>query len=228
MNENSAARDYQALLGDATVIEADGHGEKVLLRADDSYLKVFRRKRLLTSAAWYPYAQRFADNTVRLHALGIPCPQVLAVHRFPALGRDVVHYQALPGATLRQLTARPAADFHPAHSAADLRTELGRFIATLHQLGVLFRSIHLGNIVVDEAGVLGLIDIADLKIGRRPLSAFQRRRNFVHLLRYRKDRNWLLEDGGAAFAHGYASAADSSYPAALVQHWLRKTQGAGR
>lgn len=57
--ENDA---YMKLRSGAEIIEADRFGEKVLTLADGSMLKLFRRKRLLSSAAWYPYAQRFADN----------------------------------------------------------------------------------------------------------------------------------------------------------------------
>jgi phage gp46-like protein len=57
---------YLALRADATVLERDLHGDKVLQLADGSYLKLFRRKRLISSAAWYPYAQRFADNALIL------------------------------------------------------------------------------------------------------------------------------------------------------------------
>ncbi|MGH8426151.1 MAG: toluene tolerance protein, partial [Pseudomonas fluorescens] len=47
---------YLALREGAQVLEADGSGDKVLRLTDGSILKLFRRKRLLTSAAWYPYA----------------------------------------------------------------------------------------------------------------------------------------------------------------------------
>lgn len=220
---SDSAIDYSTLRGDAEVVEADGHGEKVLRLADGSYLKVFRRKRLLSSAAWYPYARRFADNAEALARLGISCPHVIHVHRFPIIRRDVVHYHPLPGLTLRQIIqgARPEIDMHT------LLGQLGRFVAALHDAGVFFRSIHLGNIVLGDDGRLGLIDIADMQIGRRPLPRFKRKRNFAHLLRYREDRAWLLADDGLAFAEGYAAQAGKSYGTQNLQAWLRTTAGAG-
>ncbi|MCP5319679.1 MAG: toluene tolerance protein [Pseudomonadales bacterium] len=213
-----SANDYFVLRGDAEVIEADGHGEKVLRLRDGSYLKLFRRKRLLSSALWYPYARRFADHAVTLERLGIPCPQIIAVHRFPGIRRDVVHYHPLPGATLRQLVQGNRVECEtPA-----LRTRLGRFVARLHDLGVFFRSIHLGNIVLDDDGRLGLIDIADMKIASRPLSRPRRRRNLVHLLRYREDGAWLLSDHGQAFAEGYVMQAGPDWSTQIVQAWLCK------
>lgn len=188
--------------GQATIIEQDGHGPKVMVLPDGTYLKLFRRKRLISSASWYPYAQRFVDNTGALLACAIPCPEVIECFRVREIARDVVHYRPLPGRTLRQLVAQGE------QCPPNLRRQLGRFIATLHEAGIYFRSIHLGNIVQTPEGQLGLIDVADLKAGRRPLSSWHRRRNTKHLLRVAVDRTWILgDDGDAAFSAGYAEVA---------------------
>lgn len=175
---------YLALRADAELIERDRHGEKVLRLADGSYFKLFRRKRLLSSAAWYPYARRFADNTVALAARGIPCPVMIATWRIPSIERDAVHYRPLAGHTLRQLIQAGAA-------TAALRDKLFGFVGQLHEKGIYFRSLHLGNIVLTPAGELGLIDVADLRAAKRPLYAYQRRRNLKHLYRDPQDRAWL-------------------------------------
>lgn len=190
---------YLALREGATVLEADGTGDKVLRLADGSMLKLFRRKRLLSSAAWYPYAQRFADNCRHLQERQIPCPVVKAVYRIGAIERDAVHYAPLPGQTLRQVLEEPA-------DHDQLRAQLGRFIAILHERGVYFRSAHMGNVVLTPDGELGLIDIADLRIFRRPLRKSQRLRNFKHMLRYPQDRQWLLDAGDSSFVDGYLAA----------------------
>ncbi|WP_371364228.1 lipopolysaccharide kinase InaA family protein [Pseudomonas sp. QL9] len=187
---------YESLRDGAEVLEADRYGDKVLHLADGNFLKLFRRKRLISSAALYPYAQRFADNAQALQRLGIPCPQTIAVYRIPGIARDAVHYEPLPGDTLRQLIA--AGD-----NGNELRAQLGELIATLHDKGVYFRSLHLGNVVRTPEGRLGLIDIADMKARRRPLNRLQRKRNFAHMLRYADDRQWLLADQGAALAAAY-------------------------
>lgn len=190
---------YLALREGATVLEADGTGDKVLRLIDGSMLKLFRRKRLLSSAAWYPYAQRFADNCRHLQERQIPCPVVKAVYRIGAIERDAVHYAPLPGQTLRQVLEEPA-------DHDQLRAQLGRFIAILHERGVYFRSAHMGNVVLTPEGELGLIDIADLRIFRRPLRKSQRLRNFKHMLRYPQDRQWLLDAGDSSFVEGYLAA----------------------
>lgn len=202
---------YESLRTGATVLEADRHGDKVLRLADGNFLKLFRRKRLISSAALYPYAQRFADNAVALQHLGIPCPTTLAVYRIPAIARDAVHYQPLPGDTLRQLIAT-------GDTGDELRGQLGELIATLHDLGVYFRSLHLGNVVRTPEGRLGLIDIADMKPRRRALNRQQRKRNFAHMLRYAEDRQWLLADQGAALATAYLRTSPVHWkPQALMQ-----------
>ncbi|MGC4010291.1 MAG: lipopolysaccharide kinase InaA family protein [Pseudomonas sp.] len=187
---------YEAMRAGAQVLEADKHGDKVLRLADGNFLKLFRRKRLISSAALYPYAQRFADNTDTLHRLQIPCPQIIAVYRIADIARDAVHYQPLPGDTLRQVIEAGEAD-------TQLAAQLGELIAELHDQGVYFRSLHLGNVVKTPEGTLGLIDLADMKKQRRALSRQQRKRNFAHMLRYTQDRQWLLAGNADSLAAAY-------------------------
>ncbi|HBX57091.1 lipopolysaccharide kinase InaA family protein [Pseudomonas sp. UBA2684] len=179
----------------AELLEADHYGEKVLRLVNGNFLKLFRRKRLLSSAALYPYAQRFADNATALQQRGIPCPQVLDVYRISAIQRDAVHYLPLPGQTLRQIT--------DTHAKEQLRQQLGKFIAQLHASGIYFRSLHLGNIVLTPEGELGLIDIADLQAQRSALGKTKRLRNFRHILRDPRDQDWLLENKNSRFFESY-------------------------
>lgn len=194
---------YLALRDGAQVLEADRFGDKVLQLRNGNFLKLFRRKRLLTSAALFPYAQRFADNASALQQRGVPCPQVLAVYRIKSIQRDAVYYAPLPGLTLRQLFDKP-------ELAASLRTQLGEFVAQLHASGVYFRSLHLGNIVLTPDKHLGLIDIADLKCQGRALSTQKRMRNFQHMYRVGTDRAWLEQEPDAAFFQAYAYSAKLS------------------
>ncbi|HKS14695.1 MAG TPA: toluene tolerance protein [Pseudomonas sp.] len=175
---------YLTLRQGADVLEADGKGDKVLRLSDGTMLKLFRRKRLLTSALWAPYAQRFAQNCRALHERDVECPTARRVYRIPSIERDAVHYDPLPGRTLRQLL--------DSDTPEGLRAQLGVFVARLHEAGVYFRSAHLGNVVLTPENNLGLIDIADLRIYRKPLGKRLRLRNFKHMLRYRQDREWLL------------------------------------
>lgn len=203
---------YRELRDGAQVIEADSHGDKVLRLADGNYLKLFRRKRLISSALIWPYARRFADNARLLHERGIPCPEVIGLYRLGEPRRDLVHYRPLPGVTLRQLRNQPEA------CPATLFTDFGRFMAHLHQTGIYFRSAHLGNIVLTPEGTLGLIDIADLKQQRRPLGQAMRLRNFRHMLRDASDRQWLASQTFGSFAVGYRQESPSLSLELLQQH----------
>ena len=200
--------EYLALRTDARVLTRDHFGDKVLALADGTILKLFRRKRLISSAAWYPYAQRFADNALALAARRIPCPEVTDVYRLPSVRREAVRYRPLAGETLREFV-------RDCVGATELRARLGRFVAGLHDSGVYFRSMHLGNILLVADGEFGLIDIADLRVGRRPLSAFRRRRNLRHLVRYAEDRDWLRPAGDDAFDEAYRQHAVGS------RRWLK-------
>jgi tRNA A-37 threonylcarbamoyl transferase component Bud32 len=195
----------QQLTADARVIEEDGLGPKVLRLTDGSFLKLFRRRRWYTSGSFSPYAERFAVNSLQLRNLGIPAPPILALYRLED-GSTAVHYSPLAGNTLRQVLQGITA---PAVRQA-LVERFGKFMAQLHQQGVYFRSLHLGNVLVLEDGEFGLIDVADMRIYPSALSSSLRRRNLRHMQRYAEDRRWLFEDHFDALLQGYAATASKS------------------
>lgn len=170
------------------MLEKDRHGDKVLKLADGTILKIFRRKTLFSKTLFHPPAKRFAANALALKARGIPCPEVIALYRMNAPFRSLVHYHPLPGQTLRQLARTESG-----HTVEAVYSRLPEFILNLHEAGVYFRSLHLGNIVVTPEGQLGLIDISDLRCYSRPLSRWMRTRNHKHLLRYQDDWAALSE-----------------------------------
>jgi hypothetical protein len=183
--------DFLALKAGGEAIEADSFGEKVLRLADGSFLKLFRRKRLITSAAWYPYALRFVDNAEALSTLGIPVPRVIAAYRVPSMTRDAVHYHPLAGTTLRDLVRRGL----DAEDERRLKRLFTGFVIRLHSLGIYFRSLHLGNVVLTPTDELGLIDFSDLRVYRRPLPTFMRRRNLRRMFEIPGEGDWI--DGDA-------------------------------
>ena len=173
--------DYNALREGATVIEADRYGDKVLLLSDGTYLKLFRVKRLFSSAVFYPYSKRFVKNVSKLVEKGIPTVTVIESYRIPSIRRTAVHYYPLTGKTLRKL------------GNLDMITvsKLGKFIRELHDKGIYFRSLHMGNIVISQENRLGLIDVSDMKVYKQQLSEELRLRNFQHLARYTEDTGQL-------------------------------------
>jgi hypothetical protein len=83
----------------------------------------------------------------------------------------------------------------------------GRLLAELHGKGILFRSIHLGNIVKTPTGTLGLIDIADLSCQPCALLRSQRLRNFQHMWRPDEDHDYLGTDHKEALLAQYLGVA---------------------
>ncbi|RON70613.1 O-antigen ligase family protein [Pseudomonas fluorescens] len=200
-----SATGLEQLSSAAQIIEEDGLGPKVLRLADGSFLKLFRRRRWYTSGSFNPYSERFAVNSEQLRQMGIPTPQVLHLYRLDD-GSSAVHYAPLPGHTLRQVLQSITA---PAVRQA-LVERFGKFMAQLHEKGVYFRSLHLGNVLVLEDGEFGLIDLADLRIYPSALSHSLRQRNLRHMQRYTVDKRWLFEDHLDALLQGYAMTASPS------------------
>jgi O-antigen ligase/tRNA A-37 threonylcarbamoyl transferase component Bud32 len=200
-----SATDLQGMSREAQIIEEDGLGPKVLRLNDGTFLKLFRRRRWYTSGSFNPYSERFAVNSEQLRQMGIPTPQVLNLYRL-ADGSSAVHYAPLPGHTLRQVLQSITA---PAVRQA-LVERFGKFMAQLHEKGVYFRSLHLGNVLVLEDGEFGLIDLADLRVYPTPLSLSLRQRNLRHMQRYTVDKRWLFEDHFEALLQGYATMASKS------------------
>lgn len=162
----------------ARVLEADSFGPKVYLLQDGNILKLFRRKRLFSSALFRPYSKRFIDNAAELERLGVPTLQVLEFYQLQAPGMTAVLYRPLPGETLRQISNKDGFNWQSALPA------LVELIRSLHTSGIYFRSLHLGNIVVTPDNQLGLIDVADMRFLRAPLPKHLVRRNLQHFARY--------------------------------------------
>ncbi|MCP5267985.1 MAG: toluene tolerance protein [Zoogloeaceae bacterium] len=180
-------QEYLALRAGAEVLEADHCGDKVLRLTDGTILKLFRSKRLLSSATVYPYARRFVANARALEKLGIPVPKMLMIARIPSIARDAVHYAPLAGTTLREL-ARAGLD--PSREKA-LKLAFTRFVIGLHDKGIYFRSLHIGNVVCTPDGQLGLIDFSDLRIHPWSLGKYLRARNMRRMEGIEDERSWL-------------------------------------
>ena len=177
---------YLALSAGAEILASDSFGEKVLRLKDGSIIKLFRIKRIISSALFYPYALRFVNNASKLNGMGISTVTIIDSYKIPIIKRTAVHYMELEGETLRNHIMHHSLD-------VDITQKLASFIARLHNEGVYFRSLHFGNILITPGNGFGLIDIADMKIKDHPLSIRMRIRNFNHLTRYEIDRNSLKQ-----------------------------------
>ena len=167
----------------AKTLEADSYGAKVYLLQDGNIVKLFRRKRLLSSALLRPYSKRFIDNAAQLEKLGIPTLKVLAFYRLEKPGMTAVLYHPLPGQTLRQIAEKNGFNWE------ENLPKLIQLIRRLHAAGIYFRSLHLGNIVVTPENQWGLIDVADMGFFKAPLPKKLVQRNLQHFLRYIEREN---------------------------------------
>lgn len=198
--------EYDLLIHGATVLSQDAHGPKVYALADGAVLKLFRRKRKLSSAALWPYAKRFAHASKVLAKRNIPCVNVTRLARVPHLQRDLVIYQYLDGETLRaKLVAAQAARDSAARDA--LLQQHARFLADLHAKRIYFRAIHFNNVVVTREGPFGLIDISEVWHSPIPLRPDLRARNFRPMLKYDEDRAALKAYGLDRFIQDYLAHA---------------------
>ena len=213
------AAQLDALLQGAKTIEEDGLGVKVARLGSGDFLKLYRRKRLLSSDLWDLPAQRFADNAKGLLSLGITAPTVVDVLMINERRLSAVLYQPLPGDTLRNRLRQLDAEQRPA-----LVRQFGAFLGELHKLGVYFRSLHLGNVLLLPDGSFGLIDLSDMKLENRPLAPWKRRRNLQHILRYAEDIDWLAHQHLDSWIEGYADSAsrrDTERFSRDLKEWLQ-------
>lgn len=199
MPSNLSKAEFETLIQDAEVLEQDGFGLKVLRLPNERIIKLFRRKRLISSQLWAPHAWRFDRNAKILRKRKIPTISVESTFEIPEMERQAVIYKELPGTTLR--------DWLQKHSDSEAKEQIeafAAFVAQLHAQGILFRSLHLGNVLVTPDNKLALIDIVDM--GFRWFGALtiqQRMRNFKHIGRYADDRILIAQSGKDSFMTAY-------------------------
>ncbi|WP_339080263.1 lipopolysaccharide kinase InaA family protein [Pseudomonas sp. TMP9] len=195
--------ELSALTANASVLELDGLGPKVLKLTDGSFLKLFRKRSVFSSETLKPYAKRFAENAERLKRLGFNSPEIIQVYWLvDPINKTAVHYWPLPGETLRHVLSSSTGQ-----QRKELVEQFGELLAKLHASGIYFRSVHLGNVLVQPDGQLGLIDLADMRISHFALSLQKRKRNLKHMRRYVEDQKWLFEEHHDALTVGYGRIA---------------------
>jgi len=190
--------EYETLVVGSEVLEEDANGLKVVILTDGSFLKLFRIKGIFSSTWFRPHATRFSNNVTQLKTLRIPVPKVMETFRIGHLKMNAVQYEPLKGQTLRDLCAQEG------RNSEKLVKLVAEFVASLHEKGVYFHSLHLGNILMLEDGTLGLIDVSDMRIYASSLDEDKRIRNFAHLIRYKQDRTHLEAFGRDYFLQSYS------------------------
>lgn len=191
--------EYQRLADRSIVLEQDGHGLKVLSTNDGLIVKLFRQKRLISSALIKSYASRFVENAHVLKALGITTVEVVGLFYCKPIKRALVFYRPIPGTPLRSVL-QSGSHFD------EIMESFAIFFAELHDKGIFFRSIHFNNVIVsNNLDSLGLIDFADMRISSKGLSCRMRLRNLKHLARYKADQEFIKTFGVKRFLDIYFS-----------------------
>ncbi|GAB3368535.1 BUD32 family EKC/KEOPS complex subunit [Azotobacter armeniacus] len=178
-----SAQELEKWLGNGRVLEKDGRGPKVVALDDGRFLKIFHTRRHPLLARLQPAARRFSRNAEQLGQRGIRTPQVIETFWLDRkAGLSACLYRPLPGKSVEQLYRQEP------QKIAELLPALADFIRHLHELGVYFRSLHLGNIIRMPDGQFGLIDILDLRCRQGALNTWQVKRNLSHLRHYLERR----------------------------------------
>ncbi len=206
--------DFSKLIGEGKILERDTLGVKVYLLPGDRICKVFRCKRKFSSAQYYPYAQRFADNCKLLNDLAFKSVNVSEVYKVANTNLGLVLYSMLPGKTLRAFLKEGAA-------CQTLIPKFIELVVELHKKGVYFRSLHFGNVIVSPEGDFCLIDVSDMTISGKSLMSLKRARNFKAIFRYTSDVGFLENYGVNKF---FAEYIEKSNISARIFNALMKMQ----
>ncbi len=187
-------------------IDSLGGYPAVVIHPDGTITKIWaQRKRLFSSANLNPYHKRFVKNAGMLASRGIVVPEILDHAVLEGSHVGIVTYRALPGHSVRDLL-KDSPDEVDIPGLCD-------YIFDLHEKGVLFRSIHLGNIIHLPDGDYGLIDFTDVKYFNGPVPLARRAANLAFPLRYREDVERIEVAKLPSLVDGYLTLLDLDTPA---------------
>lgn len=174
---------WQEMASEFAVVEKSRNKLKVAADSEGNLYKCYYRPSFFSKRFFANEAKKFAENSEMLRALGIDAPdvrQLIYVDRV----MTVAVYPKLPGFSVRQLWNRN--ELNDDYSLM----RLASFIGHLHDKGIYFRGLHVGNILFYD-DQFSLLDVSDVQFLGEPLKRTQRVRNFKPLLRYIEDQNAL-------------------------------------
>tara|TARA_R110002073_G_scaffold205_7_gene2653 strand:- start:5576 stop:6247 length:672 start_codon:yes stop_codon:yes gene_type:complete len=184
----------QKLLDDNNVDVAPLRPKMVATRSGE-YIKFFYDQPGLHWSSFYPKAKRFTDNAHALLKFGFVAPRITRLAHCPEEMAWFIVYKRLPGDDVRELA-----------DSSNLK-QMANFLAHLHQKGIYFRGIHLGNVLVTE-NTYSLIDFAGMTLWPMPLTTWQRLRNIGRFVSFPEDIELFKEYGVERFCAEYCDAAE--------------------
>jgi tRNA A-37 threonylcarbamoyl transferase component Bud32 len=177
--------EFEALCANAEILR--GKKRPRVIRHDTNLIsKIWYKKKKLSSDWIYPYYLRFYRNSKKLLSHGIVAPKVRAVIKVKKTYIRMVTYEEIHGLTVRDILQ---------HNKGDLSIpKLAQFIGRLHDKGIFFTSLHMGNIIKLESGDFGLIDVSNTHFYYFPLGLRTRARNLCNLASYTEDIDLIQRD----------------------------------
>jgi len=164
----------------------------VILHPDGTATKIWaKKKKLISSTTFSPYPNRFVKNAQR----GVTVPEILDQAILEGSHIRIVTYRSLPGNSIRQLL-KSSPEKVNIHS-------LCTYFHELHNKGIHFRSLHLGNIIQTPEAGYGLIDFTDVTYYSKPLSLKRRTANIAYPMQYQDDMRMINEAGLPDIAESY-------------------------
>lgn len=181
--------ELEALCLDGQAIDYKAGYPAVVVHADGTISKFWaRKKKLISSATLRPYSNRFINNAEELNRRGVVTPEIISHIAVEKSHVRIVRYRSLPGHSIRELLKEDPKQI-------DIKG-LCRYIYELHEKGILFKGMHLGNIIQqpNQKGY-GLIDFTDVKFYHESVPMIRRAANLATPLRYREDINRIKSAG---------------------------------
>jgi len=194
-------QEYSELIEKGNVLESDHRGVKVVEVSNGIIYKIFRLKRLFSSAYFFPYASKFKKNASELKKRGIETVEVDSIFYCEEEQRHILSYKKVLGMPIRSIL----------EIEKDNKTLLKKFIryvSLLHSKGIYFRSLHFGNVIVKPNGDFVLIDISDMLFFNKKLTINHRVRNWHHVIKNKFEREIIDYYGWDGFINEYASCSE--------------------
>lgn len=205
---------FRLLTQNAKLLSGSKDKPKVLETQDNLIIKLFHPRKLFTSAKFYSHARRFKKNSERLLKAGIHSVAVQNILRCPSQNADIAVYEKVKGDAVREQVDK---------GNNDILHRLPHYLAELHQKGVFFRGIHLGNLIIQPNDSFCIIDHVGLKVKSRPLNLWQRARNLRHLLLDRNDHHIFKTFGYQHFITQYLQSLQlCKFKTQLLQFFIHK------
>ncbi len=193
-------------INDKQVLEGTVERPGLMLTPAGEIVKFFYRRKIISTATIFPQALQFESSSQKLLVRDIPAPIVKEIIYCQEIPVHMVIYDRLDGVDVRELCGS---------TGVECLVRLPGFLAHLHKIGIYFRAIHLGNILVYD-DIISLVDISDLSVQKFSLGVFKRARNLAHLFNSEADKTFFVRYGVNKFIQEYIEVSKLG----AAQGWL--------